>query len=235
MKSNRAALIIAVSLAINLAAAVESSAQIGNLWNSGNLTNLAILGSANMDSDPQGELVIRHLIANNQEQIIIFDGLTGNIDWSSDTFYDIDPLYPEHGFITLNQMGLNAYAFWGQISSGELMRIYVVGSGGTGFTSPGGGVEAPEIHILTQNYPNPFNPSTTIQYSVTAPGQIFIKIYNNLGQEVRTVLEEHKQAGEYSIVWDGKDNDGNPLASGAYFYQMRVGDFISAKKMIMLK
>ena len=94
---------------------------------------------------------------------------------------------------------------------------------------------SPSRFNLIGNYPNPFNPTTTIQYAVNSPGQVIITIYNSLGQEVCALLDEYKTAGEYTMTWDGKDDNGVSVASGTYFYQMRVGDFISAKKAIMLK
>ena len=88
---------------------------------------------------------------------------------------------------------------------------------------------------LSQNYPNPFNPSTTIEYSVQATDNIQIKVYNTLGQLVKTLINEIKTPGEYSIVWNGKDDNGSVVASGAYFYQIQTKDFVSSKKMILLK
>ncbi len=88
---------------------------------------------------------------------------------------------------------------------------------------------------MFQNYPNPFNPSTTIHYAVQWDGIVEIKIYNLLGKLVRTLLNEHKRAGEYSIVWDGKDDFGRLVASGNYYYQFKAAEFQSTKKMLFLK
>jgi len=105
----------------------------------------------------------------------------------------------------------------------------------------GSGVSLPEIPptqdevILNQNYPNPFNPSTTIEYAVQHPSHVLLSIYNFSGQLVKTLIDENKNTGEYSIIWDGKDNSGNTVPPGNYFYQVKVGDFISTKKMILFK
>ena len=88
---------------------------------------------------------------------------------------------------------------------------------------------------LTQNYPNPFNPETTIEYSVQQSSHVDLKIYNALGQIVRTLVDDHKTTGEYSVIWDGKDNSGKAVPSGNYFYQIEMGDFTSTKKMIYIK
>lgn len=93
----------------------------------------------------------------------------------------------------------------------------------------------PTYHSLNQNYPNPFNPSTTINYSVEVPGDVTLKIYNNLGQQVRTLINEEKPPGEHTIVWDGTSDDGLQVATGTYFYQLQAGERIEAKKMILLK
>jgi hypothetical protein len=89
--------------------------------------------------------------------------------------------------------------------------------------------------IVQQNYPNPFNPETTIEYAVQQSSRVELQIYNTLGQLVKTLVDDYKTTGEYSVVWDGKDSFGQAVPSGNYFYQIKMGEFISAKKMILLK
>ena len=99
-------------------------------------------------------------------------------------------------------------------------------------------VEPPSVvedFALGQNYPNPFNPSTTINYSVEQAGKVELKIYNMLGQVVRTLLQGSKQAGDYSVVWDGKDDLGSEVASGLYVCKLVAGDFQSTRNMVFLK
>ena len=88
---------------------------------------------------------------------------------------------------------------------------------------------------LDQNFPNPFNPSTTIKYSVEETGDVIIKIYDSLGKQVKMLVNETKNQGEYRTIWDGRDNNGKIVSSGVYFYQIQVDQFIQAKKMIMLR
>jgi len=88
----------------------------------------------------------------------------------------------------------------------------------------------PEDFILYQNYPNPFNPSTIIKYTVKEPAFISLKIYDVLGNKVATLLNEEKPAGEYEIRFSG-----NALTSGVYFYQLKAGNFIQTKKMVLIK
>lgn len=73
---------------------------------------------------------------------------------------------------------------------------------------------------LNQNYPNPFNPETTIRYTVYERGKVQILIYNTNGQLVRKLVNGYKSKGEYDVSWNGKNEKGNQLASGNYFYQL---------------
>jgi len=114
-------------------------------------------------------------------------------------------------------------------------RVVMVYGDGTISSVESGEPFVPAGFHLAQNYPNPFNPTTTIRYSVEQAGEIDLKIYNMLGQVVRTLVQCTKLAGDYSIVWDGQDDGGNRVASGHYFYQLKAGEFQSTRRMILLK
>lgn len=88
----------------------------------------------------------------------------------------------------------------------------------------------PEVFALEQNFPNPFNPSTAINYSIPMESRVTLKIYNMLGQEVATVVNETMPAGKYSATFNASN-----LASGAYIYRIEAGSFVSVKKMLLLK
>ena len=88
---------------------------------------------------------------------------------------------------------------------------------------------------LSQNFPNPFNPETSISYQLSASGKVTMKIYNTMGQMVRTLVNANKPAGNYKVTWNGKDNNGFAVSSGIYFYQMRAKDFVQTRKMLFLK
>jgi len=92
-----------------------------------------------------------------------------------------------------------------------------------------------ESFLLEQNYPNPFNPSTTIQYALPKTENVDVRIYNAAGQLVKTIATGEREAGQHSAVWDGRDDTGNSVSSGAYFYQVKAGDFLQAKKMLLIK
>jgi hypothetical protein len=95
--------------------------------------------------------------------------------------------------------------------------------------------QLPKEFDLRQNYPNPFNPGTVIEYALPKLAHVTIEIYNLLGQKVNVLVEEDQKAGLYRVDWDGKDKQGEELASGIYFYRIQAGDFVKCKKMIMLK
>jgi hypothetical protein len=104
-----------------------------------------------------------------------------------------------------------------------------------------GKAAVPKVFELSQNYPNPFNPTTTIKYTLPASGEgpgtlpTTLRIYNVLGEVVRTLVNEPKSPGVYYEVWDGKDDQGNPVASGVYLYKLGAGKFSETKKMVLLK
>jgi len=98
----------------------------------------------------------------------------------------------------------------------------------------------PKNFSLEQNYPNPFNPTTKIQFKVGSlefgePIHTTLKIYNILGQLVKTLVDEEKLPGNYNIIWDGKDNSGRDVTSGIYFYQLKTKDYTDKKKMVLLR
>jgi len=91
---------------------------------------------------------------------------------------------------------------------------------------------------LSQNYPNPFNPETRIRFALPTSengSRAELVIYDQLGQKVRTLINENKSSGRYEITWNGMDDHNNPAASSIYFYQLRYGKYTSAKKMVLLR
>ena len=88
---------------------------------------------------------------------------------------------------------------------------------------------------LSYNYPNPFNASTTIHYSLTKSTGVLLIIYNQLGQEIRTLIDDVQKAGRKQIIWDGFDNHGKIVNSGLYYYKLIVGTKSQTKKMVLIK
>jgi len=96
----------------------------------------------------------------------------------------------------------------------------------------------PKAFSLSQNSPNPFNPSTTISYTIPegfAKLPVKLNVYNIRGQLVRTLVDQTQGAGAYSVNWDGSDSHGRRVSSGVYFYRLVAGDFVSTRKMVVLK
>lgn len=88
---------------------------------------------------------------------------------------------------------------------------------------------------LHPNYPNPFNPKTVIGYDLARPCEVTLGVYNLAGQKVRTLLEEEEQPGRHRVIWDGRSDSGQEVASGVYFYRIQAGDFTEAKRMVLLR
>ena len=88
----------------------------------------------------------------------------------------------------------------------------------------------PSNFELKQNYPNPFNPVTTINYSIPKEENVVLKLFDNLGREIKTLLNEYKNAGSYSIEFNASN-----LPSGVYYYQIQAGNFLKTRKLILIK
>ena len=84
-------------------------------------------------------------------------------------------------------------------------------------------------------YPNPFNPETTIRYDLPEQTFVFITIYDVVGRKIRTIVNEQQDSGKRSIIWNAKDENGQPVSAGIYLYQIQAGDFVQTKKLILIK
>ena len=95
--------------------------------------------------------------------------------------------------------------------------------------------ETPTKYSLNNNYPNPFNPVTTLRYDLSENGLVNITIYDMLGREVKTLINQTQDAGYKSVIWDATNDYGKPVSAGIYLYQIQAGEYISTKKMVLLK
>ncbi|MCI0693191.1 T9SS type A sorting domain-containing protein [candidate division KSB1 bacterium] len=93
----------------------------------------------------------------------------------------------------------------------------------------------PENFALFQNYPNPFNPETEIRFQLPQASHVVLKIFNTLGEEIRTLADEQREAGYHRVRWNGKDENGNAVASGVYLYQLRTGSYSEVRKMSLIR
>lgn len=104
-----------------------------------------------------------------------------------------------------------------------------------GYTGNEEELSPPVGNLHLANYPNPFNPSTTISYSVPSDGIVALSIFNSRGQIVNTLVQEHKNKGNYQVVWQGKDTSGSSVASGLYFARLISGGKSISHKMLLIK
>jgi len=187
-------------------------------WNDGNNYRVAyILGSSNFGV-PDSVMFVRSADANSNNwrtPVKVSDGIQF-------------PSYTRVGFV--GDSGADCYVLWSDL---DLKKLY------SASCALATGVDDPEVSLdrfrLYDNYPNPFNPSTTIAYKVQKTANVRNDIFNSIGQRVRTLVDAVKPAGTYSTSWDGKNDNGVLLATGPYYYQMKAGSRMSAKKMLFLK
>jgi flagellar hook assembly protein FlgD len=105
-----------------------------------------------------------------------------------------------------------------------------------GVASVGDDPVMPDAYVLHQNVPNPFNARTTIRFSLDRADHVKVTVYNVLGQQIVTLMDEIKEANQHKVVWDGVDAYGLPAASGTYLYRLEIGDvFEETRRMTLLK
>ena len=93
----------------------------------------------------------------------------------------------------------------------------------------------PESFTLSQNYPNPFNPETTVRFDLPQPQEIELAIYNLAAQRMAMLVQGYREAGSYSVRWDGVTDAGLELASGVYFYRLTAGERVETRKLLLLR
>ncbi len=125
--------------------------------------------------------------------------------------------------------GWDRYYGWGRVDALASLTQLVTG---LAERRPG----QPQGFQLLQNYPNPFNPATTIEYRIDQPGHVSLVIYNVTGQRVRTLVDEWQPAGHYRVTWDGfSDRQVFSVPAGVYFYELKRGDRVARKRLILLR
>ncbi|MCD4691414.1 MAG: T9SS type A sorting domain-containing protein [Calditrichales bacterium] len=93
----------------------------------------------------------------------------------------------------------------------------------------------PQNYSLHQNYPNPFNPATTINYDLPKTSNVVLRVYDLIGQEVKTLVNDIQTAGEKSVVWNGRNSAGQIVSSGVYIYSLQAGNEVHSRKMIFAR
>ena len=158
-------------------------------------------------------LTIREMKIDYQsvfDEIFAAQAMFGEIEWDVSVRDSMVEVTSENGALTL---GVNASAAVLSIN-GEL---------------------SPEVFSLHQNYPNPFNPVTKLRYDLPENGHVNITIYDMLGREVKTLINQTQDAGYRSVIWDATNDYGKPISAGIYLYQIQAGEYMRTKKMVLLK
>jgi membrane-bound inhibitor of C-type lysozyme len=191
-----------------------------------------------LDQYRMGITFIWHTTAANNEwtetggqKFFYIDQRNSSSDW---TYYSVVAQAPaEAGGIAMRARFTQyptGYAWFDDFSIEEVQAVIV------SIENPGTAISTiSNSYGLMQNYPNPFNPETIIDYQVPARGQVELVIYNMLGQKIRTLVNENKPAGTYNVLWNGKDDSGNRVATGIYIYQLRGTNALITKKMMLIK
>ncbi|MBP9121095.1 MAG: T9SS type A sorting domain-containing protein [Ignavibacterium sp.] len=177
-----------------------------------------ICGNKYPDYDPDYILYVVKTDANGQEQ------------WSKLIDHNTFGCKVEK----IEQTNDGGYVMFGQarLEEGGMDHLLIVKLGGT--TDVETDPNIPKEFKLDQNYPNPFNPSTVISYQIPVGSAVKLKVYDVLGNEIVTLVNEEKPAGTYEVNFNPESSIKKP-ASSVYFYQLKAGDFIQTKKMILIK
>lgn len=135
----------------------------------------------------------------------------------------------------------HAFVLFAKLNPNNTSQLFVgTGGGGLWVNDNATGVDEtknsiPTNFYLSQNYPNPFNPTTEIHYELPENTHVVLQIVNILGERVKTLLDKDEPAGVYAVQWDGTDDHQHRVSSGVYLYRIEAGDFVAAKKMILIK
>jgi hypothetical protein len=122
---------------------------------------------------------------------------------------------------------------WDSTAAGNGPRSFSVDL--SDYLSAINGAGIPDEFALYNNYPNPFNPITNIKYDIPEVADVRLEIYNIAGQRIRTLVQGQHEPGRYKVQWAAKNDYGRPVASGMYIYRIRAGDFVSVKKLVLMK
>jgi hypothetical protein len=195
---------------------------------------------------PPGSFFTAHVYDAANNRVTVFGGDTGGSVTNEVWIFDLDTnLWHE-----LNPAGTPPTARAGSGAVYDHANDRIVFYGGRG-DSPDSEVWALEglsgvltstgqsppfsTAALRQNFPNPFNPTTTIGYDVSAPGRVSLRVYDPLGRHVKTLVNEHRTPGTYSVIWDGRNGSGALVASGVYVYRLDFSGEVLTRKLILIR
>ncbi len=144
------------------------------------------------------------------------------------------PFLERHPAVSLN----NGFVFCSWVDNRNAGRGFDVFLNYDQYTATDVGdvnISLPKQFELEQNFPNPFNPQTIIRYELRKAQAVTLVIYNTLGQQVRTLVDDYQTAGSYTVTWDGTSSTASQVSSGIYFYRLQAGDYSETRKMTLLK
>ena len=208
----------------------------GNLnFTSESISVAGAMGLASMDYENDGDLdfiTVNDQLQTNGITVFLNDG-TGTFTTRENCFFPFATGLPRSVVASdFDQDGKTDIAIVSSVAQGvdSLFVLYNLGGGTVGVDDPEIQEEIPTSFSLAQNFPNPFNPTTTIEFSLPKSEDVTLKIYNLLGEEVKTLINEYKETGNHTVQFNA-----NNLASGIYLYRLQAGSFVETKKMILLK
>jgi hypothetical protein len=152
----------------------------------------------------------------------------GGLNWGTDSRLTADSSFSMYPFVSAS--GTSVHVVWNDNRNGNYEIYYKRNPTGNPIGITNISSEIPEKFSLSQNYPNPFNPASTIKFAITKLGDVRIIVYDAMGREIQTLVNEKLQAGMYEISFDG-----SRLTSGVYFYKLITNGYTETKKMLLLK
>ena len=176
--------------------------------------------------------------ADNLFNIIFSDDYTRDLNYERPPFYGgYRPFSPLNKFVGSNPAGAWILQIYNNsVADSGSLDAWAIKLDVENTTAVENEESLPKEFSLDYNYPNPFNPATTIRYKLPERSAVSLKIFNILGREVLTLVNEVQTAGTHSVIFDAKNNKHSySLASGVYFYRLQAGTFIQTRKMILLK
>ena len=232
----------------NYCVLVRNQGSPGNLaFSADTIPTSSTRGLAKLDYDNDGDLdfiTVNNTLDSVGITIFLNNG-TGNFTEKKNCFFPFASGHP-NGIVAadFDADGKTDVAVVSRSIGGgdSLFVLYNLGGfNGTTSVQPPHTEETPQTFTLFQNYPNPFNPSTRIEYSLPSQSHVSIKIYNLLGQEVATLIDEQQSNGSHIVEWNGRSTNGFAVSTGVYFYRIEArqpgGQFLfaSVKKMLLVK
>jgi hypothetical protein len=197
----------------------------------------ANFGELRMDGDVDDGIVVawsdsRSGVRRGYFQMLREDGF--HIGSNTPVSTVSSPFLEKHPAVTLN----NGFVFCLWVDNRNAGRGFDVFLNYHQYTATDVGdvnVSLPKQFDLEQNFPNPFNPQTVIRYDLRKAETVTLVIYNTLGQQVRTLVDDYQTAGSHTVTWDGTSSTASPVSSGIYFYRLKTRDYSETRKMTLLK